>query len=126
MINFGYLGGTLCWDSKPCLQFKFEDNILVSLNVIDINLCYKAFQFYEDIVEERTLRDFLEERLIPSTRQGLRERYLQIGIQYYHPEALTRYARARTCDDSFSLISDMDTRGLDGVLPKFHHLFIGD
>lgn len=126
MIDFGYLGGTLCWDSVPCLKFKFESNVLTELAVIDIKLCDNAFQFFENVIDERTLRSFLEERLIPSTRQGLREKYLKIGIQYYHPEALTRYARARTCDDLFSLIRDNDKRGLDGVLPDYQHLFIGD
>lgn len=116
MFKVNYYGGTLYCDSNPLLTFKFEEDRLVSVKELVSTKTLYPFEFRK-VVNDKTLRLFLENRTTPSSRQGLLEELQKTPMPFYNPEWLLRYSNARTCDDNFWIKPDSDTRGL-GIIEE--------
>lgn len=74
--------------------------------------CYIKAQFY---YQDKYWRDeykcrvsdltatelFMDDRVVPDTRQGLASELKNAGIKYYDPEALIRYNKGVSIEDSY-------------------------
>lgn len=107
MIKVGNLGGVLYYKDVPLLEFKFERGILVKSNLLTDKMNLLPFELWKEI-NGWNLTKFFDERITPSTRQGIDKFLAGTVVKYYHPERMIRYGSGRCIHDHYWVECDDD------------------
>lgn len=114
MKSFSNIQGTLMERDKELIHFTIERSYLTELTQIAAT---------EDLPIELRLnsdlpylfRLFLDDRVVPSTRQGLGAELRSMGIPYYNPDALLRYNHGVSFEDDYWINFDDDKKNFEQV-----------
>jgi len=98
--NFHSLCGYVMKDDKPLVWFQYEAGTLVQVKIIadrdDLPIEYKC-----KVSDLRATELFMDDRVIPASRQRLMPELEKIGINYYDPEQLIRYNKGVSVEDHY-------------------------
>lgn len=100
MISFGNISGYIMEGSIPIIRFMCNRGTLSEVEILleQTKLPYE-YKLSDSIYEATQL--FLEDRVVPETRQGLSKELLSVGIAYYSPVALLQYNKGRSIEDNY-------------------------
>ncbi len=100
MKNFHSMKGYIMKKDRPIVRFRYEGGILVDAEVIADRI-YLPIE-YKCKVSDRTATEiFMDDRVVPDTRQGLLPELKKIGIDHYDPESLIRYNKGVSIEDDY-------------------------
>lgn len=106
MIYLGNLGGSLNIATRPLIDFKFENDKLVSCKVL--STYGLPYEFVSGNCDENMLRCFFNARIVPKERFKLSEDLRAAGIEFYIPERIIRYQNGKSIIDQYWLSPDTD------------------
>lgn len=93
--------GTLMHKNVPLCEFEMLDGFIVDYREI----CQDAREFPIEMHLAKTpqwgLSVFLNDRVVPSSRQGLEKDLARIGMKYYDVSELTKRQNASSCEDDY-------------------------
>ena len=100
MKNFHSMKGYIMKNDLPIVRFRYEGGILVEAKVladrVQLPIEYKC-----KVSDLMATEIFMDDRVVPDTRQGLLPELKRIGINYYDPEALIRYNKGVSIEDDY-------------------------
>lgn len=100
MISFGNIRGYIMEGSIPLVKFIYDRGTLLNVEIlVDKSLLPCEYRLSDSI--RVATQVFLEERVVPETRQGLLEELLSVGIPYYDPVALLKYNKGVSIEDNY-------------------------
>ena len=100
MKNFHSMKGYIMKDERPIVRFRYEAGTLVEAEVV-ADRKYLPFEYKGKVSDLRATELFMDDRVVPDTRQGLLPELERIGIKYYDPEALIRYNKGVSIEDHY-------------------------
>lgn len=107
MVRIGNMNATLMRGDKPLFHFVIERGEVTEYAFLyskdDKDLVYE-FWFYQ--TPERAILEFLDDRTVPETRQGLQHDMKCAGIPYYDPELILKFNHAACVTDDWWLQFD--------------------
>lgn len=112
-LRIAYLGGTMYRDGTPIFKFKFDNDKLVSSEMLTDNQTLLPFEIRRYGLSEWSIRTMFSMRITPPTRQGFDEMLAKTPIKYYHPERIIRWQKGRCAHDRYWLDCDDDKRCWD-------------
>ncbi len=101
MKNFGDLKGYIMKQDTPVLSFRYDGGVLQEINILaERNLLPYTYRLCEN--DDRLATElFMDDRVVPETRQGLSSELHSIGIPYYDPVALIQYNKGVSIEDDY-------------------------
>lgn len=110
MLNFGYLGGTLYYDTTPLCKFKFVNG---HFNKRAVEIFCTAENLRPYLIDDYTLsfgwQIFLEEQITPASRQNILVDLAEhTPIRGYNPEQILRYTKGRNAANLHWIMCDRD------------------
>ena len=104
MIRIGSMDATLMWRDKPLFHFVIERGEVIRYEFLcsrdDRDLVYE-FDFYQS--PRKAILEFLDDRVVPETRQGLQHDLKCAGMPYYDPELILKFNHACCVTDCWWL-----------------------
>ena len=114
MKSFSNVQGTLMKREKELIHFTIERGYLKEITQIaDTKDLPIELRMNPDL--PYLFRLFLDDRVVPSTRQGLTEELHSVGIPYYSPDALLRYNHGVSFEDDYWINFDNDKKTFEQV-----------
>ena len=114
MKSFSNIQGTLMEQDKELIHFTIERGYLKELTQTAATNDL-PFELYITSDLPHLFRLFLDDRVVPSTRQGLTEELHRVGIPYYSPDALLRYNHGVSFEDDYWINFDDDKKTFEQV-----------
>ena len=100
MVNFHSLKGYIMNGDKAIVRFRYDAGMLVEAEVL-ASKEYLPIEYKCKVSDLRATEIFMEDRVIPSTRQHLQPELEKIGLKYYDAEALIRYNKGMSIEDDY-------------------------
>lgn len=86
--------------SVPIVKFLYDRGTLLSVELL-VEQSRLPYEYkLSDSVHEAT-QLFLEDRVVPETRQGLEKELISVNIPYYDPVALLKYNKGVSIEDNY-------------------------
>lgn len=101
MFEYDSFSGKVYEKNIPLLQFEVKNGKPIFIKYLNPNLRIFPIQFKLYKTKEEALMAFLEDRLVPETRQNIREILHEMGLLYYDPIGIIRYNHGLQVDDTF-------------------------
>ena len=100
MKGFRNIKGYIMKKDLPLIRFACEGGMLQEVEILTEreNL---PLEYHFKVSDRRATELFLEDRVVPQTRQHLEEALQRVGIPYYDPELLLRYNKGVSVEDSY-------------------------
>lgn len=114
MKSFSNIQGTLMERDKELIHFTIERGYLKELTQIaDTEDLPIELRMNPDV--PYLFRLFLDDRVVPPTRQGLAAELRSVGIPYYNPDALLRYNHGVSFEDDYWINFDDEKKTFEQV-----------
>ena len=87
-------------ETLPIVRFRYDGGTLVEAEILasrkDLPIEYKC-----SVSDLRATELFMDDRVVPASRQGLQEELERIGLKYYGPELLLRHNKGVSIEDNY-------------------------
>lgn len=114
MKSFSNIQGTLMERDKELIHFTIERGYLKELTtLVDTSELPFELRITSDL--PHLFRLFLDDRVVPPTRQGLTKELHRVGIPYYSPDLLLRYNHGVSFEDDFWINFDDNKKVFEQV-----------
>lgn len=94
------LSGTIMWKDVPIIEFSIVRGIPKCKRLSSEHL---PIEFRSRVTDEEALLLFLDERVVPETRIGLKDALKNAGIPYFSMDAILRKFHGCCYEDSYWL-----------------------
>lgn len=98
MFRISNLDGWIMNKDEEVARITIERGELLQYKILSKNL---PVEFLIRDSESEAIMDFLEDRVVPSTRIGITNELKAIGIPYYDPTLILNYNHGISFDDTF-------------------------
>lgn len=107
MKSFGDLQGTIMKKDIPIVSFRFDGGILQDFKILVSDRSMLPYTYLLCDGDDYLATElFMDDRVVPETRQGLTRELHTVGIPYYDPVLLIKYNKGISIEDDYWIKSD--------------------
>ena len=92
--------GYIMKGDQPIVRFRCEGGTLVEAEVL-VDRKVLPIEYKCRVSDLTATELFMDDRVVPDTRQGLLPELQKVGIKYYDLEALIRYNKGVSIEDEY-------------------------
>lgn len=102
MKSFGDLKGTIMKKDAPIVSFRFDGGVLQDFKILVSDRSILPYTYLLCDGDDYLATElFMDDRVVPETRQGLTRELHAVGIPYYDPVLLIKYNKGISVEDDY-------------------------